>query len=141
MAAYAATGTLLQVDDGGGSTFTTVAGVGDIEGPEVSVDTEEYTNHSSPGGFEQLMPTIKRSGEVTFPCYWDPNDPTHDGTTGLVFLANNRTVRSWRMVFPTSPSRRWNFQGFIQQFRTGAPVAGMLTADVTIKVTGQPTLS
>jgi hypothetical protein len=141
MTAYAATGTLLQVDDGGGVTFTTVANVGDIDGPAVSVDTEEYTNHSSPGGYEQLLPTIKRSGEVSFPVSWDPNDPTHDGTTGLVFLANARLTRNWRMVFPTSPARRWNFQGFITEFSTGAPVAGMLSADVTIKVTGQPTLS
>jgi hypothetical protein len=138
---YSSTGTLLQMDDGGGVTFTTIAQVQDIDGPAVSTDTEETTNHSSPGGFEEVIPTIKRSGEVTFPILYDPNDPTHDTTTGLYFVQNARAKRSFRMVYPTSPSRRWNFTGYITNLENHAPVAGLLTADVTIKVTGQPTLT
>jgi len=141
MTAYSSFGTLLQMDDGGGVNFTTIAQVGDISGPEVSVDTEETTNQSSPGGYEEVIPTIKRSGEVTFPVWWDPNDATHDATTGIYYVLNNRLKRSFREIFPTNPVKRWNFTGYITNLGNTAEVAGLLTANVTIKVTGQPTLS
>jgi hypothetical protein len=138
---YSSTGTLLQMDDGGGITFTTIAQVMDIDGPTISVDTEETTNQSSPGGYEEVIPTIKRSGEVTFDVLFDPSDATHDATTGMIFVLNGRLKRSFREVFPTTPSKRWNFTGYITNIGTAAPVAGLLRAPITIKVTGQPTLS
>jgi hypothetical protein len=139
---YSSFGTLLQMGDGGGpEVFTTVAQVLDISGPGFTTDTEETTNQSSPGGFEEFIPTIKRSGEVTFDVNYDPSDATHDATTGLVAAYQNRTKKNWRLLIPTTPAKRWDFSGYVTGFEQANPVAGIQRASVTIKISGQPALA
>lgn len=138
---YSSFGTLLQMGDGGGpEVFSTVGQVLDIDGPEFSTDTEETTNQSSPGGREEYIATLKRSGEVTFDINLDPDDATHNQSTGLMAAYEARTRKNFRMLLPTSPARRWDFAGFITGFGMSAPVAGVLRASVTIKITGAVTL-
>ena len=138
---YSSFGTLLQMGDGGGpEVFTTVAQVMDIEGPEFSTDTEETTNQSSPGGFEEFIATIKRSGELTFDVNFDPSDATHNATTGLIAAYQNRTKKNWRLLMPVSPAKRWDFAGIVTGMGQSNPVAGILRSSVTIKISGQPTL-
>ena len=52
------------------------------QGPDLSTDTDEITNHDSPDGVEEFIPTIKRTGEITFPLVFLPTDPSHDNDTG-----------------------------------------------------------
>lgn len=145
MTAYSSFGTLLQMSDtdggGGAGVFTTIAQVLDISGPAFSVDTEETTNQSSAGGYEEIIPTIKRSGNLECEILFDPSAATHDQTTGVIFVMNGRKLRSYRLVMPTSPSRRWNFDAYIVGFDQENPVAGTQRASLTLKITGQPTLS
>ena len=139
--AFAAYGTLLQMGDGAGTeVFATVAGVKDIAGPGVSRDTAESTSHSSPEGYEEFVATIKRSGEVGFDCNWNPADPTHDETTGMYHLAQADAATNFKLVYPRL-LKAWSFKGIVTKWVTNAPVAGLLTASVTIKVTGRPTLA
>src|SRR3954471_2663707 len=119
MPAYSSFGTLLQLGstNGGGGTFTTVAQVLDISGPEFSVDTEETTNQSSAGGYEEFLPTIKRSGNMTFDILYDPAQATHEDTaTGLIFVMTGRLLRGYRLLMPVSPAKQWNFLGYVVGF-------------------------
>jgi len=144
MTAYSSFGTLLQMGsiDGGGGSFTTIAQVLDLSGPEFSVDTEETTNQSSPGGYEEFIPTIKRSGNMTFDVLYDPAQATHeDASTGIVYVMVNRKLRGYRLLMPVSPAKQWNFLGYVVGFSQANPVAGTQKASVTIKISGQPTLS
>lgn len=138
---YSSFGTLVQMGDGGSpEVFTTVGQVLDIDGPEFSTDTEETTNQSSAGAFEEFIATIKRSGELTFDVNFDPDDATHNQTTGLVAAYQNRTLKNWRVLMPTNPARRWDLKGIVTGMGMTAPVAGVLRSSVTIKISGQPTL-
>jgi hypothetical protein len=136
-------GTLLKLGDGGTptETFTTIAEVGDIAGPNVESDSKEGTNHSSPSGYEEFIPTIKRTGEVTFPINWNPAAATHSYSAGLLKDAVNQTKRNFQIVFPTSPATTWSFSAYVMKFSPKAPVNGILAADITLKVTGAPTLA
>src|SRR5512137_907291 len=98
----AAYGTLLQMGDGHGTaeTFATIAEVGDIDGPSMSVDTIDMTNHSSAGARKEFIPSLIDSGEISFPVNFIPDDATHDATTGLQKIMNDRDVWNWQMVFP-----------------------------------------
>lgn len=134
-------GARLQMGDGGiPETFQTIAEVLDISGPALSLDTEDATSHDSPGGWEEVVPTILRSGEVTFTIQYDPSDPTHNATTGLLSQLRNRALRNFKLVFPDPARTTWRFSAYVTGFQPSAPVAGKLTADVTLKVTGQPVL-
>lgn len=136
-------GTLLKIGDGATPTenFTTIAEVLDIGGPSLGLDTEEITNHDSTGGWEEVIGTILRSGEVTFEINYDPAGATHDASTGLIADMVARTLRNFQLVFPDSGTTTWSFAAYVTGFEPGAPVAGKLSASVTLKPSGQPTLA
>lgn len=137
--AVAALGTLLKIGDGGGSeVFTTIAEVLDISGPNFTLDTEEVTSHSTTGNYKEYIATLKDGGECTFSCnfygaatqvaLWDDYD--------------NRTRRNFQIKFTnTTDDDTITFAAFITNIGHEAPVAGVLTRPVTLKVTGQPTWS
>lgn len=140
--AVAAIGTLLKIGDGGGSeVFTTIFEVMDISGPGLARDTLEVTNHSSPGSWEEFIAGVKRSGEVTFDVNYLPTTATHNATTGLIADMNNGTKRNFQLVFPNAGNTTWAFTALVNGFEPAAPVADVLRASVTLKLTGQPTLA
>jgi predicted secreted protein len=136
-------GFLLQLGSvaGDGGTFTTLGEVKDITGPAVSLDVIDVTNQDSPGGYEEIIPSIRRAGEVTFDVNFNPADGTHDATTGLVFLANNKTKRGWRLWMQDEDDSYWAFDAYVTGLQMKAPVAGVLAATTTLRITGMPTIS
>jgi predicted secreted protein len=135
-------GFLLQLGDSAGDTgsFTTVAEVKDITGPQVSLDVIDVTNQDSPGGYEEIIPSIRRAGDVDFDVNFNPTNGTHDGTTGLVYLANNKVKRGWRLQLQDSGAHYWAFDAYVVGFQNKAPVAGVLTGTTKLRITGQPLL-
>lgn len=134
-------GTLLQVDDGVGN-YTTVAEVKDITGPGYEADTIEATNHSSAGAWREWLAGLLDGGEVTFDVNYIPSNPTHDeSASGLFGLLLNRTRRNFRLVWPVTPVERVTFLGMVTGFEPSAPVDDVLTASITIKVSGQPSFA
>ena len=131
-------GTLLKIGDGATPTeaFTTIAEVRDISGPALGLDTEESTNHSSTGGWEESVATILRSGEVTFEINFDPVGATHDDATGLIKDMTDKTLRNFELVFPDAATTTWSFAAYVTGFEPAAPVAGKLSASVTLKPSG-----
>lgn len=134
-------GTLLKIGDGGGpETFTTIGEVMDIGGPAIKQRTAEVTNHQSTGGWAEHIGTILEGGEVTFAVNYQPTLATHNATTGLLLALKNRVKRNFQLVFPDSGATTWSFTSLVTAFEPKEPVDGQLTADVTLMITGQPTL-
>lgn len=136
MPKYPAFGTLLK------RGATTIAQVMDISGPGLSLDTEDVTSHDSTGGWEEVVGTILRSGEISFTIAYDPNAATHKNAAGglLADLAA-RAAQTYSLVFPSTAAVTWTFSALITGFEPSAPVGGALTAAVKMKITGQPTLA
>ena len=139
--AIAAFGTFLKLGDGAGSseTFTTIAEVGDIDGPQDSVDTIEVTSHSSPQARKEFIASLIDSGEISFPMWFVPDNPQQDATTGLQKYKNDRDIANFQMVFPDSTQVA--FSALVTKFGIKAPVNGVLSADVTLKISGAMTWS
>lgn len=134
-------GTQLQMGEVGGS-LTTITRVMDITGPGLTRDVLDVTDHSSPNGFEEILPTLKRMAEITFSIHYIPTDPTHDATTGLIsFWQDSAAKLGMKLIFPDDAGTEWEFNGYVVGFVPGAPVAGALTADVTVKPSGEPVLA
>jgi len=138
--ATAAFGTLMQIGDGAGpENFTTIAEVKDITPPPLTRDTVDVTHHTSAGGWEQVVATIKRSGVLTFEANWIPSHATQSFAAGLGLDFNNGTLRNFKIVFPTGNS--WILPGLVVGFNPAATVGGVLGLSISIKVSGQPTLA
>lgn len=134
-------GTFLKKGDGGSptETFATIAEVGDIDGPDMSLDTEEVTSHDSANGWAEFIGTILSGGEVSFPINFIPTDPTHNGSTGLQADMVNRTLRNFQLVYPDPGGNGFQFAALVTGFKPSGPVKGKLGADVTLKVSGPVT--
>jgi predicted secreted protein len=119
-----------------GETLAAVAQISNISGPGLSIDTEDVTTHDSPGAWEEHVATILRSGELSLDIVYDPNDGTHDASTGLISRLESRAQTGFEVTFATSYT--WAFAAYVTGFEPAAPVDGALTAYVTLKLTGAP---
>lgn len=127
-------GTLLKVGDGGTPTevFTTIAEVKDISGPSLTLNTEEVTSHDS-NGWKESIPTLLEAGEVSF----DINYSKQTTQTYLRSAQAARTRLNFQIVWPLVPTETASFSGLVTGFEFSAPVEGILTASVTIDISGQ----
>lgn len=131
MAGIAAFGTQLQKGS------TPIAEVTNITGPGLSVDTIDVTSHDSADGYEELVAGIIRSGEVTLDLNFMPANATHKA---LVTDLASRQANTYSLVFPDTAQTTWSFSALVTGFSPGAPYDGKLSASVTLKLTGKPTL-
>jgi len=136
-------GTLLKIGDGGGGgeVFTTIAEVRDISGPSLSANTADVTNHDSTAGWQEMITTILRGGQVSFAINYIPTEATHDATSGVINDMENRTLRNFQLVFADSGSTTWSFAALITGFTPSSPVDGEQSAAITLQISGQPTLA
>lgn len=119
---------------------TPIAQIMDISGPQLSTDTDEITNHSSPDHTEEFIATIKRTGEVTFPLVFNPENTGH---ADLQTAWDERTKDAYVMTYPdetgtADAGASWDFYAYVTGFANSAPVNGHLAADVTLRITGSP---
>ena len=128
----------LGVDDGAGG-YTTIAAVRDIDGPSLTTDSVEVTSRDSTNRYREILAGMQDGGEVTFDIVYDPADATHNATAGLVFLQKNGTSKTYQVAFPGSIN--WTFTAIVTKFQVKAPLEDSLTADVTLKISGEPTLA
>ena len=139
--AIAAFGTFLKIGDGGGTeVFTTIAEVRDIKGPKLTMETKEVTNQSSPGAFKDYIGTVLDGGDVTFDINYIPTETTHNATAGLLACLKNKTRRNFKLVFSDAGTTTWLFAAYVTSFDPTSAVAAELTASITLKIAGQPTL-
>lgn len=135
--------TLLKIGDGATPTenFTTIAEVKDIGGPKLKLNTADATNHSSTDGWKEIVGTILEGGEVGAKLNFIPTSATHSYSTGLIKDMLARTKRNFKLVFPDTGATTWLFKALVTGFEPAAVVDGILEADVTLSVTGKPTLA
>jgi len=135
MTKYAGFGTALKK---GGVEY---ANVTNISGPGLSLDTVDVTSHDQTTAWEEVVGTILRSGEVTMEIVYDPATATHKyAAGGLLYDLVQRTSIQFTLVFSDTAATTWTFNALVTGFTPSAPVEGALTATVTFKLTGAPTL-
>ncbi len=135
-------GTLLKIGDGAGpEVFTTIAEVRDINGLSLEQLTEEATNQGSPGGWMEHVGTLLNAGDLTFDLNFLPADATQSFAAGLIKDMVNRTKRNFELIFTDPALTKWTFAALVVNFGPSMPIAGLTTAAVTLRVTGQPTLA
>ena len=123
-----------------GQAFTEIAQVTNIGGPALALNTEDVTAHDSTGAWEEVVATIKRSGQVRLDLNYDPDGATHDATTGLIYKMDNQLLEPYQLRFPDAGHTEFDFNAYVVGFEPGAPHAGKLSASATFKIDGVPVL-
>jgi hypothetical protein len=114
---------------------TAVVAVRDIAGPGISTTVIDASTRDSRA--KAFLPGMYDGGEITFDIAYDPDTATH-GATGIVALQLAGTVSSWVVTFPDTTPATCTFSGFVTGFSVKAPMDDLLSADVTVKVSGVP---
>jgi len=89
---------------------------------------------------------LSDGGDISFTIGFDPANTAH-GTaagTGLIgdFTRDGCTIPAWQLTLNLCTGTGiWTFDGYPNGMSFNAPIEGENTADVTIKVTGVPTLT
>lgn len=141
-AAKSSFGSYLKIGNGGTTeTFATIAEVLDIEGPALEAETEDVTSHDSTDGWSEHIATVLSGGEVTFEVNWLPAHATQSFSAGLLKDMTSRTLRNFQLVVPAASSITWSFAALVTGFEVALPVKGAQRSEITLLISGKPTLA
>ena len=132
MAKSRALGTQLKVNS------KIVGGLTTINGIEVSAETVDLTALDNSSGYREKEPGFKDAGEVTASGFMDGAD---EGQAELYTLLASGEVVACQIVFPTKIGKTWSFQAGVTRFSTGAELEGGVTFEISLAVSGAPTLA
>ncbi|WP_326659628.1 phage tail tube protein [Streptomyces sp. NBC_00385] len=137
MPGYDGFGAALKRGDGAEpEVFAAIANATNISGPGLSRDTVDVSSHDSPDKHREFVGSLVDPGEVTVDVNYDPAQ--HDE---LVADLTEEDPGNYQLVFPTTPPVTWAFAAVMTGFEPSAPFDDKLTASITYKVSGKPTIS
>jgi len=121
-------------DDASPEVFTALAEVTAINGISVSKDVVDATHMSSTERWEDIISSIKRTGEITVEMNFDPDSTT---TTNCLADVASNSSRNYQFASPNDDVE-WTILCFAVGFEIGDPVDDKMTATFTLKPTGKP---
>jgi predicted secreted protein len=140
MAGIDAFGTQFKRDTTGSGSFATVANVSDISGPGRSRDAIEVTAHDSANQYREFVKGLKDGGEVTITINYDPAQSTH---ADLDADFEEDELRDYQVVIlpGDDDEHTWEFSGLITALGDAFPIDDRMEREVTVKISGKPTLT
>jgi len=134
-------GTQFLMGDGDNpEEFTAVAEVADIQGPNFAKEAIEVTHHGSSNGWRERISGLKDGGEVTLTLNFLPQDPTHDVDTGLLSQLYGDDVNNYQIILPDTDATTITFAAIVTAHTLTEPIDDKLSADVTVMITGEPSI-
>lgn len=138
MAGVDARGTTLSRGQGdidpGPETFDPIANITSLTPSGITRDILDVTAHDSPNGYREFLGGLKDPGEISFDVNYDPSE--HDT---LVEDFEVLDPINYEISFPDGTV--WAMPATITGFEPDAPFDDKLTASITLKVTGKPTIT
>lgn len=116
----------------------TVGGLTSISGIEISADTIDVTDLANEDGYREKLPGFKDAGEVSASGFMDGDDAGQDECYALM---SSSEVVDCAIVFPAKIGKSWNFRAGITKFSTSADLEDAVTFEITLAVSGKPTLA
>ena len=117
-----------------------IANINDLSGPGLTLDPIDTTTHDNSSAWRTFVGGLLDAGEISLEIDYVPTAASHGNTSGLVNSLSGRSTASYSMKFPDSATTTWTFTALVTSFEPQAPVDDKLTASVTMKLTGAPTL-
>lgn len=139
-------GVTLNIGDGNvasSPTYTAVANVQEVNGFSSEQVMTEITHHASTGGYDEHIPSgMFRTDVIELVLGLDIAQATHANSSGGIVHAHlNETELAYQVVFPDSGSSTWTFDAYAQKINWLSPKDGHMQMQVTLRPTGQPTLT
>lgn len=118
----------------GGSTYTNLGEVSDIELPSDEVEQVDVTHYGSADRTREFIAGLINPGEASFTINWIPGNATD---TFLRALRISGEVRNHKITFPNATSVV--YPAFITGYSPSAPIDDKLSAQFAVKKAGAET--
>jgi hypothetical protein len=117
----------------GSSTWEAIAEISAIDGPTMTREMIDVTALDSEGGYREYVPDLRDGGTVSLTMNFT------DDTFEIMMDDFESNDRQWyAIVLPTMDHTSLEFQGLVTEVPLSASVGSQVTANTTIRVTGQP---
>jgi len=139
--AIAAAGTYLSLGNAASpETFTEVAEVKSIGGPNPDSEEIDVTHLRSPARTREYLQSFLIPGEIPLTLNFIPNTTTsHVDSAALIALYAAGTVRNWTVTYPDGSTDA--FAAYVKSCGRPANVGEALVMNTTLRVTGQITFT
>ena len=135
--AIAGVGTSFKRSDGASSpSFVAIAEVNSIDGPNMSRDTIDVTSLDSTGGYREFIGGFRDGGEISLEMNF-----TFAGYEAMKTDFESSDKQDYQIVMPDAGNTTFDLSGFVSSIGMAVPTDDKVTATVTIKISGQVTLS
>ena len=115
-----------------GASYDTVAGLLELDPPELVANAAEFTRHDGPGWMERL-PTILDGGQPSGTIAYEPGASTHEQILDDLL---NKTVTTWRFVHPDTGGTIWEFTAFVSKFKPTGVTDDIYQAEFELSISG-----
>ena len=105
------------------------AQITNINPPGSSREALDTSHQESDPAREFIPEALFDNGELTFTCHYNPDTAPPIG-------ADPETI----IITFTRTGANWSFTGFMTNYQPSAPHNGLMTAEVTVKVSGEITI-
>lgn len=123
-------------DDTSSGVFNAIAEVNSITGPSMVRDTIDVTSLDSTGGYREYITGFRDGGTVVLNMNF-----TRDGWNQMLLDFEDDNTHSYQIVFPDTGATTLDFDGYVTDLPITTTPDDKVTADITIKITGQVTLT
>jgi len=138
--ATAGVGTEFQLGDGGSpESFTKVAEVLSISGPELSGELIDVSSLDTTGGYKEFISGMRDGGSVSIEFNWVSSNANQQSLRDRISDINNANSFNYRIVWSNSPATQVDFVGVVESFSMNTEANSAITGSISIKVSGQPT--
>lgn len=135
--AIAGVGTVFKRGDGSSNEeFNAVGEINSITGPDKKRSTIDVTSLSSTGGYREFIASFRDSGVVTLEMNW-----TRDGWEAMNDDFESDSSVNYQIVLPDTGETTLDFAAFVTDIGLAIPLDDKITSGVTIKITGQVSLT
>jgi len=135
--AFSGVGTVFSRGDGSSNeSFDPIAEINSIAGPDKTRDTIDVTSLDSAGGYREFITTFRNAGEITLEMNF-----TRAGYEDMDDDFESDDSVNYRVVLPDTGATQLDFAAYVVALGMAVPLDDKVTASVTIKITGQVTLT
>lgn len=134
--AISGVGTVFKRSDMASSpAFTAIAEINSIDGPTMSKNTIDITSLDSTGGYREFTTGFRDGGTMVLNMNF-----TRTTYEDMLTDFNSDTVRDYQLVLPDSGNTTFDLSGLVTELPLNIPTDDKITANVTIKISGEVTL-
>ena len=107
-----------------------------VSGPGVDFNEADTTTMDSSSNYRTSVPGLGNPGDLTIGLMYDPTAVPHKR---LAYYMGQRSVKAFKLYHGTTAAGDEDtFSAWIKSLGREIPMDGMITADITLHVTGKP---